>query len=331
MRGKPSKLSNMTGIQSFISRVYLRKRKSKIMSRFEFLQVEQDVDIFGTRKAIMEGFLLERSINMIYAKAGTGKTWLCFGLSKVLVDLGYDVLYLDPDNGIDVIKERGFDKHISAMNRKMTYINGDLMDDSINEMREVNDKIENNAKDNAYDKAVFFYDGLSFFLGGGVYDETKISRLVTLFKKIRKAGGTVIVINHTTKKGDAMKGGGSLINALDEVWRADKIGEQSGYLHFTLIPEKYRLPVKESSYSINAKTLCLEPLDADIALMSESERELVEKIKEFLGVKELSQGELLKALEKSKADKTMLNFLEKFNGKFWKIAKRANQKIYSLC
>jgi hypothetical protein len=300
------------------------------VSRFGFLQVEQDIDIFGKREAILEGFLLERSINMLYAKAGTGKTWLCFGLSKVLVDLGYDVLYLDPDNGIDVIKERGFDKHINAMDGKMTYLNGDLMDDSINEMREVNDKIENNAKDNAYDKAVFFYDGLSFFLGGGIYDETKISRLVTLFKKIRKAGGTVIVINHTTKNGDAMKGGGSLINALDEVWRADKIGEQSGYLHFTLSPEKYRLPVQETSYSINTQTLALEPLDTDIALMSEHEKESMEKVKELLQSKELTQGEILTALGKSKADKTMLNFLEKFDGKFWNVTKKANRKIYNI-
>ena len=115
------------------------------MSRFDFLQIEQDIDVFGTRKAIIDGFLMERSINMIYARAGTGKTWLCFSISKLLTELGYDVCYLDPDNGIDVIKERGFDKHIKAMNGKMVYINGDLMDDAIKEMNEANEKIEQDA------------------------------------------------------------------------------------------------------------------------------------------------------------------------------------------
>ena len=315
--------------QNTTSRVYLRMRKRKDVSRFEFLQSEQDINVFGKREAIIEGFLLERSINMIFAKAGTGKTWLCFALAKFLADMGYDSLYLDSDNGIDVIKERGFDKHIEELSAKMTYINGDLMDDSFKEMMEVCEKIEKNAE-RGYEKAVFIYDSLQFFLGGGVYDEAKINRFVTSWKKIRKAGGTVIVINHTTKKGDAMKGGGSLINALDEVWRVDKIGEQSGHLHFNLTPEKYRMPVHEISYSVNTKTLMLTPLDTDIALMSESEKELSEKIKELLSEKELSQGEILKALEKSKSDKTMLNFLEKFDGKFWQVTKKANKKIYNI-
>nr|MDD4506124.1 hypothetical protein [Sulfurospirillaceae bacterium] len=107
-------------------------------------------------------------------------------------------------------------------------------------------------------------------------------------------------------------------------------GEQSGYLHFTLSPEKYRLPVQETSYSINTQTLALEPLDTDIALMSEHEKESMEKVKELLQSKELTQGEILTALGKSKADKTMLNFLEKFDGKFWNVTKKANRKIYNI-
>lgn len=300
------------------------------MSRFDFLQIEQDMDIFGEREAIIEGFLLERSINMIYAKAGTGKTWLCFGISKLLIDLGYDVCYLDPDNGIDVIKERNFDKHIKAMNGKMVYLNGDLMDDMRKEMNEASDKIVENAKV-GYDKAVFIYDGLKFFLGGNIYDESKIDKLVMVFKRIRKAGGTVICINHTTKKGDVMKGGGGLIDALDEVWKTGKISDQNGHIDFSLVPEKYRMPVREVSYSIDTKTLELKELDTMIATLSESDKELTDKIKELLKEKELTQGEILAALGKSKADRTMLNFLEKFDGKLWNVTKKANRKIYNLC
>lgn len=301
------------------------------MSRFEFLQIEQDTTIFSEQKEVLKSFLFERTINMLYAGAGTGKTWLAFALSKFLVAKGFDVLYLDPDNGYDLIKKRGFDVHVKEMGGKMTYVNGELMDDMRSEMNEASDKIIQNAK-HGYDKCVFIYDGLKFFLGGsGLYDETKIDKLVMLFKRIRKAGGTVICINHTTKKGDAMKGGGSLIDAIDEVWKVDNIGAHRKALWFCLTPTKYRMPVQEVSYSIDALTLELKELDTMIAQMSEEDIVFVEKIKELLSEKELSQGEILKALEKSKSDKTMLNFLEKFDGKFWKVTKSANRKIYKLC
>ncbi|MDD3344622.1 MAG: AAA family ATPase, partial [Sulfurospirillaceae bacterium] len=163
------------------------------MSRFEFLQIEQNTNAFAVQIEVLEGFLFERSINMLYARAGTGKTWLCFALAKCLVQKGFDVLYLDPDNPYDLIKKRGYETHIKALNGKLTYINGDLMDDMRLEMNEANEKIVQNAK-LSYDKCVFIYDGLKFFLGGSMYDETKIDKLVMLFKRIRKAGGTVIVI-----------------------------------------------------------------------------------------------------------------------------------------
>lgn len=300
------------------------------MSRFDFLQIEQNTEAFGEQIEVLKSFLFERSINMLYARAGTGKTWLCFALSKYLVGQGFDVLYLDPDNPYDLIKKRGFEAHIKALNGKMTYINGDLMDDMRSEMNEANEKIVQNSK-TSYDKCMFIYDGLKFFLGGGMYDETKIDKLVTLFKRIRKAGGTVIVINHTTKKGDAMKGGGSLIDAIDEVWKVDKLAELERALHFKLTPTKYRMQVQEVSYCIDTKTLELKELDTMIASLSESDKELSDKIKELLKDKELTQGEILSALGKSKADKTMLNFLEKFDGKFWNVTKKANRKLYALC
>lgn len=299
------------------------------MSRFDFLQIEQNTDAFGEQIEVLRSFLFERSINMLYARAGTGKTWLCFALSKFLASRGFDVLYLDPDNPYDLIKKRGFEAHIKALNGKMTYINGDLMDDMRSEMNEANEKIVQNAK-KSYDKCVFIYDGLKFFLGGGMYDETKIDKLVMLFKRIRKAGGTVIVINHTTKKGDTMKGGGSLIDAIDEVWKVDKLAEQDEALHFKLTPTKYRMQVQEVSYSIDTKTLELKELDTMIATLSESDRELADKIKELLKDKELTQGDILAALNKGKADRTMLNFLEKFDGTFWNVTKKANRKLYNL-
>lgn len=300
------------------------------MSRFGFLQIEQNTNAFENQEEILKNFLFERSIVMLYASSGTGKTWLCFSLAKLLAKRGFDVCYLDPDNGYDLIKKRGYDVSIKESNGKITYINGDLMDDMRSEMNRANDKIIENAK-NGYDKCVFIYDGLKFFLGGGIYDESKIDKIVMLSKRIRRAGGTVIFINHTTKKGDSMKGGGSLIDALDEVWRVDKISAEAENLHFKLTPTKYRMLVNEVGYSLDTKTLELQEIDTTIATLSETDRALANKIKELLKNKVLKQGDILSALGKSKADKTMLNFLEKFDGKFWNVTKIKNSKLYTLC
>ena len=237
--------------------------------RFGFLNTNiNEVHRFDKREALIDGFILERSINIVYGQAGLGKTWALFAISKKLVDRGCDVVYLDSDNGSDIIKDRGYDKHIEAMGSKFIYINGDLMSCARTGMAKVFGDIEENAIN--YSNAVFIYDSITFFLGGGIYDEGKLDKLMTHFKKIRRAGGTVIAINHTTKKGDVMKGGGTLINSSDEVWEASKLGDFDDVMNFCFTPTKKRLPVVESTYEINTSNLSLVSKDKRIACKNRS-------------------------------------------------------------
>ncbi len=100
------------------------------MKKFDFLKEKTigDLSNYGVRSHIIENFLLEKSINIIYGPAGLGKTWFLFAVSKYCISKGYEVVYLDSDNGIDTVKDRQYDLHIKEMGDKMHYINGDLLD-----------------------------------------------------------------------------------------------------------------------------------------------------------------------------------------------------------
>lgn len=302
------------------------------MSRFSFLGVSgiDALDVYDKREVLIKDFLLERSINIIWGRAGLGKTWLCFGVGRYLVESGKYVVYIDSDNGADTIKDRNFDKHIKEMGERFVYVNGDMMDDSKKEMVELFDKIEANAV-NGYEGCIFILDSLTFFLSGGIYDEGKIDKIVTWCKKIRKAGGTVIIINHATKKGDGMRGGGTLINALDEVFEVEKISEVNNTICYKIKPEKKRMKVCECAYGVCTKTLALRELDSLIAGMSDEEREFCEAVKDKLKDGEMSQNELLSGLGYNTNSKLKIASLEKFVGKFWNVKKgKRNSKIYKI-
>lgn len=301
------------------------------MTRFSFLKDKTvtQLENITQREAILEGFLMEKSINILYGKAGLGKTWLLFSLSKLLASKGLEVVYLDSDNSIDTVKDRRYDKVLQEYSRVLNYINGDMLDD-VSEFDEIFKSIEANAV-LGYENAVFILDSLQFFLGNDMYSESKINAITRFCKVIRRAGGTVLIINHTTKDGKAMKGGGSLINALDEVWEVEKTHEEDGIMQFLLHPTKYRMQVSKSAFVVDTGTLELQAIDATIATVHGSNEEFVKSVCDVLSSAKLSQNKLLEALEYNKSDKSKIALLEKYVGSFWNIATGANRaKIYSI-
>lgn len=301
------------------------------MSRLNFLPAVNldEVRAIGKREALIKDFAMQRSINIIWSPAGTGKTSLMFAISKVLTSLNQEVAFIDTDNGIDLLQDREYDKHIEAIGSKLKYINADTFDNPKEEIMAILEQIKTNAKDNAYNGCVFIFDSLKFFLDGGIYDEHKINRFVGFCKAIRRNGGLVFVLNHATKKGDAMKGGSSLIDASDEVWEMQILPSNEKEYHYILTPSKKRMNVKEVGFSINKKTLQIDELDIEIASMNGSEKEFIENVTKLLDNKELKQGEILSVLGKEKADKTALDILKKHENRYWNIKKIGREKIYT--
>lgn len=299
------------------------------MSKFGFLKDKtiRDLSDYGKRETIIKDFLLEKSINIFFGPAGLGKTWLLFAISKYCTSKGYDVVYLDSDNGIDTIKDRKYDLHIQQMGNKIHYINGDMLD-SRDDMNQILTDIEDNSVI-GYEKTIFILDSLSFFLNNDVYNEAKIDKMTAFAKKIRRFGGTVIFINHSTKDGKAMKGGGSLINALDEVYEISKNHDEDGILQFILTPSKYRMSVKKSAFIVDTETLSLESIDAQLASICDITQAFIDEVLEKLKDENLSQNQLLEQLGYNKADKAKIKILNSYVGRFWNCSTGANRaKIY---
>jgi len=299
------------------------------MSKFGFLKDKtiRDLSDYGKRETIIKDFLLEKSINIFFGPAGLGKTWLLFAISKYCTSKGYDVVYLDSDNGIDTVKDRKYDLHIQQIGNKIHYINGDMLD-SREDMNQILTDIEDNSVI-GYEKTIFILDSLSFFLNNDVYNEAKIDKMTAFAKKIRRAGGTVIFINHSTKDGKAMKGGGSLINALDEVYEISKNHDEDGILQFILTPSKYRMSVKKSAFIVDTETLSLESIDAQLASICDITQAFIDEVLEKLKDENLSQNQLLEQLGYNKADKAKIKILNSYVGRFWNCSTGANRaKIY---
>lgn len=299
------------------------------MKKFDFLKEKTigDLSNYGVRSHIIENFLLEKSINIIYGPAGLGKTWFLFAVSKYCISKGYEVVYLDSDNGIDTVKDRQYDLHIKEMGDKMHYINGDLLD-SKEEMNQILLDIEKNDI-LGYERSIFVLDSLAFFLDNNLYDEAKINKITSFAKKIRRAGGTVLFISHSTKDGKAMKGGGSLINALDEVFEATKNHDEDGVLQFLLTPTKYRMDVKLSAFVVNTKNLSIESVDASLATIDSNAQAFIDAVLAALSVEKLSQNKLLESLGYNKSDKAKIRLLNCYVGKFWSCSIGENRaKIY---
>lgn len=299
----------------------------------------EDVRKIGKRAAVIDGFAMERSINLIWAMAGMGKTSFIFDLASVYVQEGWSVAYIDTDNGIDLLQDRGYDKQIEAMGGKIKYINADYLVSPKQEITEMLEKIKAEAKKGAYEKCVFFFDSLKFFLNGLQYDEGRIDKFIEVSKTIRRAGGTVWILNHAYKNGLDMKGGGSLTDAVDEQWELKGLGKANGVKRFLLTPKKYRMNVLECAFESTEEivdnhytgNIVMRHIDLKVAKISPDDMELVEKFKAKIAehTDGIKQTALLASLELTKSDRTGLRILEEHTGFFWEVEAGArNAKIY---
>lgn len=302
------------------------------MNRFDFLTEHtvdlEEVDRIGDRDFYIEHFISERAINVLWAPGGAGKTWMVFALAKYFADMGIHSIIIDTDNGMQLLKDRGYDVMLKKYKAWIQYINADMMDNPKEDIQSVLQQIHTQAKDEFYVKTVIFMDSIKFFLGGGVYDESKLYNFFVGCKKIRRAGGTVIALNHALKKGGVMKGGATITDSSDEVWEFENIFENDEELHCKLTPTKNRIGTKEVAFTIMTKTLDMLPLDPVVASMSEEERTFVKSIQALLEKGMMVQGELLEAIGTHKADKTRLGWLEKHNKRYWVLSKKGNKKQY---
>lgn len=285
--------------------------------------------ILDKQEAYIDDFLYSNSVTLIYSPPKQGKTWCGYGITTTLVkrDDVEGVVYVDMDNGLSSLKERGIDtKFIN--NPKIEYVSRAKINCSpIEYLR----RMAQEATIGNYKRYTFVLETTKDFVDTD--SKSQSVEFMRLVMKMRDAGATVIIMHHATKTGRTISGVQVFINSPDNVYEMTQKAREEDKLHFMLNVTYARTLVKDIGVTVNTQTLELTKLDEVYSTMSEYEEEFVRKGKEALkkNPEGLGQTDMLSSIGYKKTDKTARDTLEKFIDKFWKREKVNNRLFkYSL-
>jgi len=274
-------------------------------------------------------FLVKESLNVFFAKAGQGKSWLMLSLATTLLKsekIG-QCFYLDMDNSMMALKSRKLND-ITEQYPDLFYIHSSKIDES---PRSILERLSYDASQNkgAFEDTLFIFDSIRDFMGGrDMNSDRDILPLMAELKTLREAGATVIFLHHTTKESDGQqfKGSTSFIDSVDVAYALSST-RSGNKLSYTLNVHKDRLSVDNSAFELNTETMTLTSENMQLARMSENEANFTLCVTEVLqsNTDGLTQSNLLQAIGKNSNDKTARKYLKKFSGEMWRTEKRAQE------
>lgn len=270
---------------------------------------------------LVDDFLVEQSITMIFAKASQGKSYFVLFLALMLLQENklQKCVYLDMDNGKKALKSRGLDGVLDR-NEKLAYIHRsklkginhiDMLDRMVSEAREDHERFKG---------YLFVIDSIRDFLSGRDMNKDKdIIPLMEQLKALRDAGGTIIFLHHSTKEreGNYYKGTTTFIDSIDVAYGLKKTEiERHKITSYALTVEKDRIAVDNAGFELNTETGVLINSNYDVANMDEDESEFVAAVRNVLdGCETITQSKLLEEIGSD--TKATRKRLHKFVGVFW--------------
>ena len=273
---------------------------------------------------LIDGFIPRRMITMFYAEGGSGKSWLAYAIAKYAASTGEQVIYLDYDNPITVLADRGLEHKLIGPHDNLFYISSSKTDltseQMINHIRTENGNL---------DGTVLLIDSLRDFCD--VKNDNQTLQFMAVLKELRERGATVIVLSHSNKDARNYEGSNNIYNSLDNMYRVRKIDSEPDSINYLLASRKTRAGTGDCAWSLNTDTLQLDQMDLDEALLSTEDKEFIDAVKAALnGSKGMNKKKLLEAMGYDKRDKTANVRLERYEGKHWVSVKRSNVYTYQV-
>ncbi|CAM2809012.1 AAA family ATPase [Campylobacter hyointestinalis] len=306
---------------------------------------------------LVENFIYKGSLVMIYASAGSGKSWFALALAKYILEQELlrtgeefakngifnskcEVYYLNADNSERTLKNRNIEVLTKYDNFSLTPIKGENKEEVINKL----------AKSNLTNKIIIF-DSIRNFMGDiNFNDDSAVTRFMDKLQQMRDNGGTIIFLHHQPKQTDGennklYKGATAFADSVDEAYFLNKVefDDESKFLSFCLEPQKRRDETKTLSCRVDTDFLNLLIMDETKTLqlsLNEKEKITIDLVCEILdtsGV--INQGTLAKKLDSLAKDRavevlglnSLWRLLNKFENIYFKIdkAKAKNQKFFS--
>lgn len=296
------------------------------MFSFESMAIRPECLNFEKTLFLIDNFLVNEAITMVYGAPSQGKTWFMLGIARLLSQKVKRVYYIDFDNPKRQLKERGVDKLLESCSNVKYFSKGGL---SVSQA-EFLGEIDRQAFGENYKGCVFVIDSTRDFVDN-IHNDTQVKIFMQKMKNIRDSGGTVILIHHATKNGKVIDGSGEFAKSADNVYELKQKARIDTLLQYSLRVENDRDAISDCGFSVDTKTLILDMMDETIAKMSEYEENFVNNAVEALkkNPEGLNQTELLSALGYEKTDKTARDTVDKFVNKFWK-KEKMNERLFKF-
>ena len=297
------------------------------MSRFAFVAsaIRPEDLRLGATEYLVEDFLVAEAITMIYGAASQGKTWFMYALTRLLAEHEgiSDVIYIDMDNPRRQLVDRGLDRLLLPI-ETIKYLTRSQTPHTPEELLAM---IEEEAYGRQYRGVVFVFDSTRDFVGD-TRNDAHAKRFMEQMKRIREAGGTVILIHHATKNGRVIDGSAEFARSADNVYELKQKLRSGSRLHYALRVENDRDPIKDKAFVVDTETFALEEASERFVAIDPQEEAFVKSVLEALGSEELNQTQLLAKMGKSRDDKTARKLIEKYRGRFWESRIDGRQKLY---
>ncbi len=264
---------------------------------------------------IIEDFLVKGTINLIYSPPKVGKSSFLIGLVNYLIqNSNLHTLYFDYDNPIIMLDDRGLTGFIEKNSTRFDYIHPDIV---LLESKELLAKLVEDCMKFDYSNTLLVFDSATDFC-----DETSDSSVKLFFKslkKLRNAGATIIVLHHTNKKDPSYKGSSIFNSASDNRFALSKEYLNADEDYILLNNESARFgKIRDTAFILKRSTWNVKKVEFNEANIPKKERDFCEKILASLEEnEELGQSKLLESIGLNKGDKKAIEYLNKFNNRYW--------------
>lgn len=205
---------------------------------------------------LIDEFLPKQSLTMIYAEAGSGKSYLALYLAKSLLEQGKvkEVIYLDGDTNEQLLKERGGKEFIKLSHFNYIYANNKSKYSIFKDL-EYSCDLEN---------SLIIIDSIRNFINIDFTKDNLMSMFFDALQKLRDKGATIIFLHHQPKQlqdenNKLYKGSTAFMDSSDEgYFLYNKIIKENEEYILLLEPQKQRFKTKPQAFKINALNLSLE-------------------------------------------------------------------------
>ena len=275
---------------------------------------------------LLPEFLAKRLITLIYADGGNGKSWFGFSLAKYCASIGQNLIYLDFDNPLSVLKERNINNLLVSPYSNLHYIQRSKCE---LQPQELLAQLSSQAVSKAYENCVFVIDSLRNFTN--VNNDAQAMDTMTQLMNLREAGATILILHHSNKDGKNYQGSNNIRNSIDNMYQLQQLDSETGELRLHLSPKKERASIAAKAFAINAGTLKINEIDVAKATMSVEQEEFVQEVRAAIEVEQdINKTALLDAVGRKKDDKTARGWLDKFDGTYWQSKKAGGVFTYQL-